>query len=357
MNNGDLQFIQNRISYRFNNLDLLQQAFIRRSYSKENGGEDNEVLEFIGDKVLDFIVTKWLAEKFGYFLKEYDKNEDFDEFACEYNENQLTEIKKAMVRKESLSQCIDMLGLADFLIMGKGDRKKHVENEMSVKEDLFEAIIGAVALDCKWDTGKIQDVVEYMLQPENYCSDSDEEDYVCAVQDWCLKHCGQLPDIQTESFANYNIFSDLGRSTPTINSNRYSPYGYSGFCTQLQLPGIDKIFMGAGHSKNEARKDACQEAYNYLDENDMLFTIRDEIENPSRDMAINQLETLARRGYFSIPYYEFDLHYDNQGNPVWNCECHIEEEDYYFYEKASSKKEAKKSAAYSMLLHVLGTDD
>ena len=48
-----LEMIQGQIGYRFNNLDLLKQAFTRRSYSEENGGENNEVLEFIGDKALD----------------------------------------------------------------------------------------------------------------------------------------------------------------------------------------------------------------------------------------------------------------------------------------------------------------
>ena len=58
MEQNDLIFIQSQIGYTFNNLDLLQQAFTRRSYSEENGGENNEVLEFIGDKVLDFFVVK-----------------------------------------------------------------------------------------------------------------------------------------------------------------------------------------------------------------------------------------------------------------------------------------------------------
>ena len=62
MNNKTLEMIQGQIGYRFKNPDLLQQAFVRRSYSKENGGENNEVLEFIGDKVLDFIIVKKLAE-------------------------------------------------------------------------------------------------------------------------------------------------------------------------------------------------------------------------------------------------------------------------------------------------------
>ena len=70
MEQSDLQFIQDQIGYTFNNLDLLQQAFTRRSYSEENGGENNEVLEFIGDKVLDFIVVKILSEKFGKFENE-----------------------------------------------------------------------------------------------------------------------------------------------------------------------------------------------------------------------------------------------------------------------------------------------
>lgn len=44
MGNDDFRFIQDQIAYNFKNLDLLQQAFVRSSYSKENGGEDNEVL-------------------------------------------------------------------------------------------------------------------------------------------------------------------------------------------------------------------------------------------------------------------------------------------------------------------------
>ena len=60
MKENDLTFIQNQIGYTFNNLNLLQQAFTRRSYSEENGGENNEVLEFIGDKVLDLFVVKFL---------------------------------------------------------------------------------------------------------------------------------------------------------------------------------------------------------------------------------------------------------------------------------------------------------
>ena len=57
MNEKELKRIEDIIGYNFNNLDLLQQAFVRRSYSEEIGGENNEVLEFIGDKALDIVIV------------------------------------------------------------------------------------------------------------------------------------------------------------------------------------------------------------------------------------------------------------------------------------------------------------
>ena len=66
MDTNDLIGIENQIDYKFKNRDLLQQAFVRRSYSVENGGANNEVLEFIGDKALDFVVVQLLTEEYGY---------------------------------------------------------------------------------------------------------------------------------------------------------------------------------------------------------------------------------------------------------------------------------------------------
>ncbi|MDE7280573.1 MAG: hypothetical protein K2N36_02390, partial [Ruminiclostridium sp.] len=119
MNNRDLEMIQSRIGHMFQNTDLLQQAFIRKSYAKENGGADNEVLEFIGDKVLDIIVVKFLIDKFGYLASDcddYDKNSDYNEFCCEYSEGQLTEFKKKLVERNTLADRIDRLEFADYLI-------------------------------------------------------------------------------------------------------------------------------------------------------------------------------------------------------------------------------------------------
>ena len=366
MKNNDLQFIQDRIGYNFKNLDLLQQAFVRRSYSKENGGENNEVLAFIGDKALDIIIVRILIETFGFYTSQcddYDEENDFNEFCCEYSEGKLTELKKKLVEKKMLASRIDRLELADYLIMGKGDQRNHIEQEDSVKEDLLEAIIGAVTLDSEWNWEEIQSTVEYMLDPETYLSEGKEDNYVELIQEWSLKRFKELPLMRADNSSYYDETSNWHTMNEVRSKPKRDPYmGFvnvqeyykTHFKCELVLGDIDKKFIGYGKSKSEARKDVCELAYKYLDEHDLLFSIQDEIDNPNKAEAINQLETLARRGYFSIPTYDFEQKYDDNGNPVWTCECHIEEEDYYFDETSSSKKYAKKGAAFSMLRYVLG---
>ena len=68
MDEKEIKFIQDQIGYTFKKQELLVQAFTRRSYSMENGGQDNEVLEFIGDKALDFVVVKSRFKRFGAIL-------------------------------------------------------------------------------------------------------------------------------------------------------------------------------------------------------------------------------------------------------------------------------------------------
>ena len=72
--------IEQQIGYEFENRLLLQQAFTRKSYTEEtHDGDNNEVLEFIGDKVLDLVIVKALAEYYGEI-------NDRNEYECEYTE-------------------------------------------------------------------------------------------------------------------------------------------------------------------------------------------------------------------------------------------------------------------------------
>ena len=354
MENQDLGVIQQKIGYRFRNLDLLQQAFVRRSYSEENGGENNEVLEFIGDKVLDFIVVKLLSEKYGFMLgdcDDFDENEEFNEFACERNEAELTEIKRQLVQKKNLAQRIEVLELSRYLIVGNGD---HSQNESSVKEDLFEAIIGAAAIDSNWNMEELENLVDVMLSPDTIIEDS-EEDYITLIQVWTAKKGIGTPAYHFEkgSFTStwyipsntIDQYLDIFKDRELISEVKF-------YCL-MKISNEMKPFRGFGRSKLEARRNACATAYNHLRQQGLLTSIRDEIPAPSKEQAINQLEILARRGYFSIPVYTFLEKYDQSGNPIWHCRCSIKEKNQTFSADSSSKKDAKKIAAFRMLQHVL----
>ena len=371
------EIVQRQIGYEFKNLDLLKQAFTRRSYTEEKGGENNEVLEFIGDKALDFAVVKLLIQKYGHLAngdpvdgtkllfweQEFKRNQvgyeapAVNSFGCDYDEDNLSKIKSRMVSKKALARRMDELGFSEHLIMGKGDVQQNINQEDSVKEDLFEAIIGAVAIDCGWDQNKIQLVVEAMLVPEDFLIDDIDTNYVRLIQEWEWQKNGCIPWYKYIE-ASYQMTWYI-KEENTIYQRFPLFYDYHKLKYHCYLKLLDSlpIFCGFGVSVREARMAACKLAYEYLDDHNMLFTIRDEIDNPNRDMAINQLETLARRGYFSLPTYTFKQTYDDDGNPIWNCECHIEEEECYFDETSSSKKAAKKGAAYSMLMYVLGMEE
>ncbi|MBO6073327.1 ribonuclease III family protein [bacterium] len=118
--------IQEKIGYKFNNIDLFYQAFTRSSYSAECGIENNEVLEFIGDSVLNFYVTKIISDKFGFMKPEskyYDRHNDYDEYCIIANKNEadFSELRKQIVSNSNLSKQIDQLGFAECLFMSDSD--------------------------------------------------------------------------------------------------------------------------------------------------------------------------------------------------------------------------------------------
>lgn len=345
MTKDDLTYIQNCIDYQFKNPSLLVQAFTRKSYAMENGGADNEVLEFIGDKALDLIVVKYLSDSYGSYAHD-------DEFFSEYDEGELTEMKSHLVQKKMLSHRIDLLRFEVFLLMGKGDYDRHVEEQDSVKEDLFEAIIGAVTLDSNWDLGVLERVVDNMLCPDAELDNDDEyENYIGMVQDWCTETTGGLPGYRVEPYTQAYMYKGqtyiYGENARTLNGKRHK------FMCYLQLPQRDEIFLEFGQSEYEARLGAAERAYKFIEENDLIPTIRDEIEDPNYNDSIGQLEILARRGYFSIPTYKFKETHDKEGNPIWACTCTIKEKEIVTNGRSSSKKEAKKQAAFDMLEYVL----
>lgn len=180
-NDSHLEEVQRKIDYSFDNIDLLLQAFTRSSYSAQFGGENNEVLEFIGDKVLDMYVTKIIADKFGFMKsqsKYYDEKEDNDEYCivAHHNEGDFTELRKTIVNNKTLAKRIDKLGFAKYLYLGDSDLDNNVVNQEKVKADLFEAILGAIAIDCEWNPDDLQNSVDVMLNIDEFLDEVDTEE-------------------------------------------------------------------------------------------------------------------------------------------------------------------------------------
>ena len=322
--NDFLSVVQKEIGYKFKNVDLLEQAFTRRTYSLENGGQDNEVLEFIGDQALDFAITRIIVEYFG----EKDIPDDTKkQFTPLYDEGKLTEIKKKLVNKDTLAKRMTALGYYEYLKMGKGDIKRNIQNDYSVKEDLFEAIIGAVTLDSKWNLHALIKVIVKMLDPGEYLENQlivEGENYVAKVQEWVQKKKGVLPD--------YSVKKDD-----------------SGFTIGLTLSGVKISFKAKGPSIRKAKMAAAYDAYRYLVDNDMMPSVRTYLKTITYEKSVNQLQEIAQKKFISMPHYEFESSPCLTGGTNWLCKCKIDSEKIIVEKLGASKPEARKNAAEEVL--------
>lgn len=149
---------------------LLPQIFTRSSYSSEFGGENNEKLEFIGDSVLGFYVVKILTERFG------TRNNDFD-FSVALHTHNISELKKQLVSNKNLAKIIDEWDIAKYLIVGKSDIQNHIDEQEKVKADLFEAILGAVAIHSKYNPKALENAVCKMLSMDRVIEDILQTEY------------------------------------------------------------------------------------------------------------------------------------------------------------------------------------
>ena len=160
MNKIDYGLVEDRIGYVFNNKWLLRQAFIRRSYSQEQGGESNEVLEYYGDIALELIVGKLFSEQFGYFENDYNcsapsfpitwgsqrsaPTSPKREYQSEYDEGQLTEFRKSLVSRQTLAQKIYDMDFERYLLLGKSDENNDVRSS-----ERLQSTAAGISKSCK----------------------------------------------------------------------------------------------------------------------------------------------------------------------------------------------------------------
>lgn len=132
----ELKESEKRIDYTFRNKELLITAFTHSTYANVHGGEDNERLEFLGDSVLQMVVSEAL-----YFRKEKDRV---------LREGEMTVLRQMMVRKEALLDAVERLGLKDFLLIEGGAANVGDKTVSS----LFETVTAAIYLDSGYRAAK-----------------------------------------------------------------------------------------------------------------------------------------------------------------------------------------------------------
>ncbi|MBQ5543965.1 MAG: ribonuclease III family protein [Mycoplasmataceae bacterium] len=185
--------IQDKIGYKFNNINLLYQAFTRRSYSEEFGGENNEILEFNGDSTLNYYVTKMMIKELSS-MKQDSKNSDRNFVLSKFfiiqniDEGNLSKLREEYNCNKNLSIQIDRLEFAKYMLMSKGDKNKKVYEEEKVKADLFEAIIGAVDEDSNSNQEILQEIIKKILNIQTFLKINIKQNEICVLNELYQKH-------------------------------------------------------------------------------------------------------------------------------------------------------------------------
>ncbi|MEA1909634.1 MAG: ribonuclease III [Patescibacteria group bacterium] len=212
----------------FNNLELLEQSMVHRSYINEHEFKlgHNERLEFLGDAVLELVVSKDLYEKFP------DKPE-----------GQLTSIRAALVRKETLGEVADELQLHEYLKLSRGEAKS-ASNQMAILSNSVEALIGSIYLD--QDLEVAQNFIEkYILSKTKRVLESGE-------------HIDAKSQFQ-------ELAQKKDRSTPSYKVMSESGPDHNKIFEVAALINDKEIARGSGNSKQAAEMAAATAALEKYD--------------------------------------------------------------------------------------------
>ncbi len=164
--------LANKIEVEFSRLELLQEAMTHRSYLNEHKDyklDQNERMEFLGDAVLELVVTEYLYLNF--------KNP----------EGELTNWRASLVKGEMLAVVADEIGIEKYLLMSKGEKRDTGKARQYILANAMEAIIGAIYLDkgyeaarkfiTKWIISKLADILKNKsyLDPKSYFQEKSQE--------------------------------------------------------------------------------------------------------------------------------------------------------------------------------------
>ncbi|OGZ03835.1 MAG: ribonuclease III [Candidatus Lloydbacteria bacterium RIFCSPHIGHO2_01_FULL_41_20] len=221
----DFSKFEKKVGVKFKDKGLLKQAFVHRSYINENpkvGINHNERLEFLGDAVLQLVVTDYLYKKY-----------------TDKDEGDLTSYRASLVNANTISDIAAKLGMNEYLLLSKGEAKDTGKARQYILANVFESFVGALYLDQGYDKaekfiakclfGEIEEIIEKGLY----------KDAKSLVQEKAQEYAFVTPA--------YKVIKQTGPDHDRL------------FTVGIYF-GDEPVAEGTGKSKQEAEQKAAQNA-------------------------------------------------------------------------------------------------
>ena len=205
---------------------LIKQACVHTSYLNEHHDVrgDNERLEFMGDAVLQLYSTTVLFHKKPVL-----------------SEGEMTRLRSQLVREEALANYARQLHWNEYILLGVGEERSGGRNRDSILADMFEAMLGAIYIDCGYDV--VTNILDEVLYPVAMSPENLVVDYKTKLQEYI--------QADNRNTVSYRVVSMEGPSNnPT-------------FVVEVHLENI-VLGIGEGHSKKKAEQAAAKDAFEKL---------------------------------------------------------------------------------------------
>src|SRR3989344_7984563 len=219
---SDIKDLEKRLGLTFKRKEFLQQAVTHRSYLNEHKNyklQHNERLEFLGDAVLELVVTEYLYQN-------YDNPE-----------GELTSWRAALVNGDMLARVAEDLTINDYLLMSKGEEKDTGRARQYLLANAIEAIIGALYLDQGYATSKKFILANIVSRLDDVLEKKLYIDPKSSFQEMAQEHTGITP--------TYNVIEEVGPD--------HDKHFVVGIYLEEEL-----VAEGKGKSKQDAQREAAR---------------------------------------------------------------------------------------------------
>jgi len=228
VNPSDLSPFEKKLTYRFKNIELLEEALRHSSFVNEqevSGMRDNERLEFLGDAVINLVVGHLLMDRYP-----------------ELKEGDLSRTRAGLVNETQLAEIARKINMGPFIRLGKGERQTDGMDKNSILANTFEAVVAAIYLDGSLD--EVFRVIDthFSMLSEPVAPKTAEYDYKSRLQERVQTQQSETP--------MYEVIQETG------------PDHDKTFSVEVSVCGV--CATGEGKSKKLAEQDAARKAFEML---------------------------------------------------------------------------------------------